>query len=207
MTIKNNKGMIASQLFTYMLGIIVISVTVLIGYKVIATFGNISPQINDFKLDVEVVINDVANEYGSFKRERIPLTSKIKVICFANSDVIDDPENRIAEVNPDDLKEFETYLPTKAYGSIYDSLKSGVQANVFIITTQNMDEAFYISDLSISKWQSGGSTIECIQNMKGINFALNGWGDYAEITSSCGDGVDCLIGTCDTAQEKNLCEY
>jgi hypothetical protein len=207
MRVKNNKGMIASQLFTYMLGIIVISVTVLIGYKVIATFGNISPQINDFKLDVEVRIDDVANEYGSFKRERIPLTSKIKVVCFANSDIIDDPENRIAEVKPDDLKEFETYLPTKAYGSIYDSLESGVQANVFIVTNKNMEEAFYINDLSITKHDKTGPTVECIQNMKGINFALNGWGDYAEITASCGDGVDCLVGTCDTTHEKNLCEY
>lgn len=196
----NIRGQVQSQIFTYMLGMIVISITIFIGYKVIAGFADIGPKINDFKLDLEFIVGDVGNEFGSFKRDRIPLTSKIEAVCFANSNINDNDED-IPVVSPTDLDNFKEDLSNKAYGAILDSIETGVKSNVFIVTKKNIEDAFYIPKLSVGN----SKTIICIPNRNGINFALEGKGNFANLFASCEDDGDCMSMSCDLS-DKKICQ-
>ncbi|MBN1503119.1 hypothetical protein JW930_06240 [Candidatus Woesearchaeota archaeon] len=153
------KSQISSQVFIYIFAAIIISITLLVGFKVIDSLRRTAYQksINDFKMSLASLIETRAFEYGSVEKVKLNLPSEFSEVCFVNSDFI------VA------TGEIENYPLIK------DSVDSGTRENIFLITNTIAD-SFFIDTLEV------GDGFLCIKNNNGIKVRVEGIGNKARLS-------------------------
>jgi len=82
----NKKGFEASQMFVYILSIVVVGLVLLFGTRAIMGWKEDIRKVNyvQFKTDLKNVIEDVAADYGSVKQKSFNIPGEYKRVCFAD---------------------------------------------------------------------------------------------------------------------------
>ncbi|MDP3766217.1 MAG: hypothetical protein Q8R04_06925 [Nanoarchaeota archaeon] len=149
------KSQIYSQVFIYILTIILISFILVYGYNAIQSFKKRAEQVSclKFKNDLSNAIESISSDFGSIKRKDLQLCAGYSQVCFVET--------------------FESpNLPNKVDPIIKDSILSNAGKNVFFV--ENIaKEAFYAGKISVEP------DVLCIKaaNNK-ISLRLEGKGDH-----------------------------
>lgn len=152
------KAQAHTQVFIYVLSIIIVSVILLYGYRAIAHFGDKAEQVSyiKFKTDLESVVRVIGPDYGSVKRVEFSLGDNYKEVCFVDSDVSSKAE-----------------IPT-AHPVIQEIVDSGKE-NTFLLSN-NVEHKFDVGKIEVS------GNIICIESRQGrFRIEFEGLGDRAEI--------------------------
>lgn len=85
---KSKKAQIQSQIFVYVLAIIIMGIVLLYGYKSIATMQDKAEQIDilSFKKDIENEVVKMSTDFGSVRMPIIHVPSNSKEVCFVDLD-------------------------------------------------------------------------------------------------------------------------
>ncbi|NOZ80659.1 MAG: hypothetical protein GXP63_03205 [DPANN group archaeon] len=80
------KGQIIGQIFVYLMGIVIIGMIVLYGYKVILNFQGKTEDVAlvTFKTTLQRSLREMAIEYGSVKMQMLTLPSDFNRVCFTD---------------------------------------------------------------------------------------------------------------------------
>jgi hypothetical protein len=94
MKIKN-KGQIQSQIFVYILSIVIISLVLIYGYNAIKGFKERQEQITlvEFENDIRLLINQASPKYDSIEKGDIAMPSEFSSICFVDTESLGTDEN------------------------------------------------------------------------------------------------------------------
>lgn len=167
------KAQVSSQIFVYILAIIVIGLIVLVGYKAIGTILKFTTQasLDDFVSDFTSEVKTISRSHGKVKRYEFTLQDKYDTICFMDSMNDDDEYDEI--ILPDDTSEF-----------IKNIVIENVPTNVFLLKKGvPTGESFYVKDLNVA------TDYTCIVNEGLLEVWFEGTGKKAclmlEQTESC----------------------
>ena len=153
------KGQLYSQIFIYILTIILISFILVYGYNSIQTFKKRAEQVSclKFKNDLINAIKSISSDFGSIKRKELQLCNDYSKVCLVES--FESP-NMPGDVDP----------------IIKDSVLSNTEKNVFLV--ENIaKESFYAGKISVEP------DVLCIKAVNGkINLKLEGKGNHAAIS-------------------------
>lgn len=83
---RSKKGFEASQIFVFVVSIIVVGLVLLFGTRAIMNWREDLRQVNyvQFKTDLQNAIDDVAADYGSVKQLDFHVPSDYQHVCFAD---------------------------------------------------------------------------------------------------------------------------
>jgi hypothetical protein len=171
MTKKHNKGQMAGQVFIYITAIIVIGVIALIGYNAIDKIVKKSCDADQatFKLDLENEIESRTSD-GSIYPEKLNAPCDYDTICFVDASFINDPQKWSGF--------------TCAENSIIkDSVKQGIQQNIFVISNKQTKQLGYSELISISGTDSNKCLCITERNKK-FYITFSGRGISTEISAT-----------------------
>lgn len=156
---KNRHGQLYSQIFVYILTMILISFIFVYGYNAVQNFKKRAEQVSclKFKNDMVNAIESISSDFGSIKRKELQLCAGYSKVCFVES--------------------FESpNIPGNIDPIIKDSILSSTGRNVFLV--ENLaKESFYAGKISVDP------DVFCINAVNSkINLKLEGKGNHAEIS-------------------------
>lgn len=155
----SNNAQLYSQIFIYILTIILISFILVYGYNAVQNFKKRAEQVSclKFKNDLINAVEGISSDFGSIKRKELQLCSGYSKVCFVET--FESPNI------PDDIDPI-----------IKDSILSSTGRNVFLI--ENIaKESFYAGRISVDP------DVLCIKaaNNK-VNLKLEGRGNHAAVS-------------------------
>ncbi|MBI2657828.1 hypothetical protein HYX08_04000 [Candidatus Woesearchaeota archaeon] len=158
MAAKKSKAQIYSQVFIYILTIILISFILVYGYNAVQNFKNRAEQVSclKFKNDLQNAVESISSDFGSVKRKDLQLCSGYTQACFVES--------------------FESpNIPGSIDPIIKDSILSSTGKNVFLV--ENIaKESFFAGKISVEP------DVLCIKALNGkISLKLEGKGNHASL--------------------------
>jgi len=158
----SKRSQIHAQIFIYIIAIILFSSVLLYGYNAIKGFKERSEQISyiQFKTDLISTVKRVSPDFGTLKKEEFFIGGDYNKVCFVQSY---QPLDNLADNIPDLI--------------VQDSVKSGVNKNVFLFTT-TFQESFDIGKINVA---DGYLCIDVINGKAKIQF--EGKGDHTFISS------------------------
>jgi hypothetical protein len=126
--LKKKSQMIHSEIFVYILALVVFSLILLYGYKAIANLRGQSDQISttQFKTDMKNTVEKLGYEFGTVEVKSITVPNGVSKVCFAE-----------IPSNPADLNAYHPAIDD--YNLIEDSLSSGSKDNVFLIGSKTIE--------------------------------------------------------------------
>lgn len=149
-----------SQIFIYILSIILVSLILLYGYKSINHFMTRANEVAyiKFETDLKSIVEIMGPDHGSVKRQEF--STDYKTICFVDSDEIGGPG--IVGIHP----------------VINNFIISGVNNNVFLITPdESVEKSFDVGRIKVD------SKFLCLDSVKGrIRLEFEGMGDRTKIS-------------------------
>lgn len=121
------RGMNGTEIFIYVLGIMIAGFILLIGYKAIGKFLTTQDDvlILEFSKELGSKVKTISSQYGSEKFVTISVPSKTKYVCFINSSIITQGNTRI---------KFSGDIDSDSKNIIEDSITSKVNNQVFLFT-------------------------------------------------------------------------
>ena len=175
---KRESAQISSQTLIYILVLIVIAMVFLFGYQSIKTLNKKQNQViliqfqNQLKNDVV----SLSGDFGSIRIKEYKLPSGYEEICFVD----------LTNANSEDIIN---------YPIIADSVKNGVQKNIFFLGTEDF-ETFYAKGLKLPVYP-----FSCFKPKPGsTKIAIEGLGDASLLKAPPNEEY------CDGAQQNNLCK-
>lgn len=149
------KSQLYSQIFIYVLTIILISFILVYGYNAVQNFRTRAEQVSciKFKNDLSNAVESILGDFGSVKRKDLQLCSGYTQVCFVET-----------FQNP--------LLPSNIDPIIKDSVKSNSGRNVFLVEN-TAKESFYIGNISV---EPDVLCIKAISNK--ISLRLEGKGNH-----------------------------
>lgn len=160
----SKKSQIYSQVFIYVVAIILFTFILIYGYNAIKGFKEKSEQISyiKFKTDLISTVKRVSPDYGTLKREEFFIGGDYKKVCFVQS--------YHPELNP--------FFPSSITDLIVqDSFTSKVDKNVFLFTN-TLQESFEVGQINVSN--NGYSCFDVVNGKVKIQFL--GKGDHTFIS-------------------------
>jgi len=162
-----SKSQISSQIFIYVIAIIIFSFVLVYGYNAIRGFKERGEQISyiKFKTDITSTVKRISSDYGTLKREEFFLGSQYSKVCFLQSH---DPPPPITLANK------------VSDNMVRDIVKDRVDENVFLFTT-TLHESFDVGEIDVINPPDGGYL--CINTTIGkLKVQFEGKGDHALIS-------------------------
>lgn len=152
----SRRSQLYSQIFVYILTIILVSFIMVYGYNSVQDFRNRAEQVSCLKLknDMGNAVESIASDFGSIKRTDLQLCAGYSKICFVET--------------------FESpSLPNDIDPIIKDSVLSSTGRNAFLME-DTAKESFYIGKISV---EPDVLCIKAINNK--ISLRLEGRGNHA----------------------------
>lgn len=153
------KAQIYSQIFIYILSIILISFILVYGYNAVQNFKKKAEQVSclKFRNDLQNAVESASSDFGSVKRKDLQLCAGYSQVCF--------------------VENFESpNLPDNVDPIIKDSISSNSGKNVFLV--ENIaKENFYAGKISV---EPDVLCIKAINNK--ISLRLEGKGNHVLIS-------------------------
>jgi hypothetical protein len=163
------KAQMISQVFIYILTIVVFGVILLYGYKSIQGMTNKADMVLLIQLKKEIKNAVEKTDYGSVTKQELSLPAKFNEICFVDLDFY----NNAAATDICNPVE-EDYRPL-----VCDSWDDNVQANLFLVKDAMTVDSDYVGNIKI------GNTDKyvCIKSVQGkAALRLEGKGRYVELS-------------------------
>lgn len=155
------KSQLYSQIFIYILTIVLTSFILVYGYTAVNNFKKRAEQVSciKFKNDLKSAIESISSDFGSVKSKDIQLCAAYNKACFVES-----------FENPN--------LPPDVDPILKDSVLSNSGKNVFMYDLGNIaKESFYIGKISVDP------DVLCIKSVNSkISFTLEGKGNHARLS-------------------------
>ena len=183
---ETKKSQLYSQIFIYILAIVLISFILVYGYNAIHNFIERGEQIEclKFKNDLSNAIENILGDYGSVQIKEFSLCKGYSKICFVESFGSFDKNNpKFRYLNDDNTPSTDDTL-------IIDSISSGSGRNVFLIDNTAKD-SYNIGRISVD------DDVLCIKAVNNnINLRLEGKGNHVLLSegvwfhlypTACGD--------------------
>lgn len=165
------RAQIPSQMFTYILTMLVIGMLLFLGVKWVGTIMDRGSDITmaKIKTDMEGAFEDIKYSYGSWKNEEFVLPSEVERVCFFDEEKRKDETYRntdICTVDDDD------YSPT-----ICDSWgQEG--SNIVFDPIRSMDAEINVRDIEVDE-----PGYLCVNETNGrIKVKLTGQGDSVKVS-------------------------
>lgn len=155
----SKESQLYSQIFIYVLTLILISFIFVYGYNAVQNFKKRAEQVSCLKLknDLSSAIESISSDFGSVKRKELQLCSGYSQICFVEN-----------FNNPN--------LPSNTDPIIRDSVLSNTGRNAFFIEN-TAKESFYAGKISVEP------DVLCIKAVNNkISLRLEGKGGYALVS-------------------------
>lgn len=152
-----------SQIFIYILTILVVSFILVYGYNAIHEFRDRAEKVSCLKLrnDIKNAVEAILSDFGTVKRKDLQLCSGHTQICFVETFRKFDRQN--PQSNIDDIDPI-----------VKDSVSSNTGQNTYIIG----GDSFYAGNISID-----GNDVMCLNAVNGkISLKLEGKGNHALIS-------------------------
>lgn len=158
----SKRSQIATQVFIYLIAIILFSFVLLYGYNAIKGFKEKSERIAyiKFKTDLISTVKRISTDYGTLKRETFFVGGEYSKVCFVQSY---NPPNNIGDSVTDRV--------------VKNSIEDGVNKNTFLFTT-TLQESFDVGKINLS---DGYLCINMTNGKAKIQF--EGKGDHVFISS------------------------
>ncbi|MBI2652418.1 hypothetical protein HYX00_03035 [Candidatus Woesearchaeota archaeon] len=153
------KAQIYSQIFIYILALVLTSIILIYGYNAIQNFNKRANQVCflKFKNDLSNSIESITSDYGSVKRKEMQLCAGYREVCFVES-----TRNPTIPANTDPI--------------IRDSITSNTGKNVFLVE-KIAKESFYAGNISVD------GDVLCITSKNNqISLRLEGKGNYVKVS-------------------------
>lgn len=152
------KSELHSQIFIYILTLVLISFIVIYGYNAIKNFKKRAEQISclKFKNDLGNAVESVSSDFGSVKRKDLQLCADYTQVCFVES--------------------FDKLImPSGTDPVIRDSISSKSGKNVFLVS-YIAKESYDIGKISVEP------DVLCIKSVNNkISLRLEGKGDHVDL--------------------------
>ncbi len=164
----SKKSMVASQIFIYIISILVFSLIMVYGYNAIRGFQGRAEQIAsiNFKTELTSTIKRVSPDYGTIKKEEFFIGGEYSKVCF----VQDYPTTSSVDINK------ITDLIVK------DSVESNVNKNTFLFT-DNLQESFEIGKINVIEDNGDNAGYLCVNLVNGkAKIKFKGMGDHTCIS-------------------------
>lgn len=156
---RNEKAQIYSQVFIYILSILLVSFILIYGYNSVQNFKKRAEQVACLKLrnDITNAVESISGDFGSVIRKEISLCGAYTKICFVES--FENPQ-----------------IPPNSDPIIKDSVQSNAGRNVFLVDSTAKD-SFYAGKISVEP------DLLCIKALSGkISLRIEGKGDHASLS-------------------------
>ncbi|MFH0874545.1 MAG: hypothetical protein V1859_01300 [archaeon] len=189
------KSEVSSQVFIYILGFVIIGITLIVGYKAIASFSKSADTsvISEFQSGFKSAARQSSSEWESVLREEFSLPAKYTHVCILDSKVDDSiTKNAITGTGG----AIEGYNSNRQPGDveflalslIKDSVESSVKKNVFIIKDNKIIvDSFYVDKIHVKEfvppppYTESEKYFTCIKNSAGIFLYFKGEGTYSSV--------------------------
>ena len=164
----SKKSQAHTQIFIYIIAMILFSFILIYGYNAIKGFKDKSEQIAyiKFKTDLVSTVKRISPDYGTLKREEFFIGGEYSKVCFVQS------------YKRGVLTTFVSTTDWKDDLIVKDSVEGGVDKNVFLFTT-TFQESFDIGKITV------GTNIkyDCIPVINGkVKIQFLGQGDHTDIS-------------------------
>jgi len=160
------KSQLHSQIFIYVLTIILVSFIFVYGYNAIRSFKDKTDEVGCIKLQTNLrnAIENILTDYGSLKRKDLQLCKDFVEICFVETyeriSNRNNPTSNVPPINP----------------FVKDSVLSETQNNVFL-TSKSSIEAFYAGNISVDY------DVFCLRSTNNkISLRLEGRGNHVLVS-------------------------
>ena len=160
----SRKGQVIGQVFIYILAIIIFSLVLLYGYKTIKGFGKKADEVILIQLttDLRTAIKKIGSDYGTVTKKELSIPGKYSYVCFVDLSYYPPPIDLDSE-----------------HPAVYNSWLDQAQQNMFLITSKEEIEPYYIEGISISV----DPHYKCLNVIQGkILLRLEGKGDHVELS-------------------------
>jgi hypothetical protein len=164
----NKKSQIASNVFVYILAIVVIAIILLMGYKYVSGAKDTISDADMLLLEKRITsdIESVRADFGSEKKVSYSISGLVQ-LCLVDVDKI------IKDNKEDELND---------YPLIKDSVLAKLQKNAFIIG-KDVFEAFDVGKIKVEDSTGNPTYVTCSESGKGkIDLTLTGQGDSTLIS-------------------------
>ena len=165
----NNKSQLYSQIFIYILAILLTSFILIFGYNAVKDFQARTEQVAclKFQNDLKSAVNIISSDYGSVERKDLQLCSGYKGVCFVDYEINEENKNNLQFLYVNYAAE-----PSIDDPIIKDSILSDAKKDVFFVD-KIAKESFYVGKISID------GDVLCIKAVGNkISLKLEGKGDY-----------------------------
>ena len=164
---KNKKGE-ASQVFVYIITIVIIGVIFIFGYNSIQELNKNSEKVSQVRLktDIENAISSITPEYGSFKQASIKLPGSYSEVCFLKNFISGSyPENDFT-----------------GYPLIFDAKDTG--KNVFLLDgKKRIVDSYTIGSIDFEEKAGKTPSLNCFKGESGtVDIKFTGKGDHVLIS-------------------------
>ena len=157
--LQNEKSQSYSQVFIYILTIVLVSFILVYGYNSVQSFKQRAEQVSclKFKNDLTNAVETISSEFGSIIRKDLQVCNAYSKVCFVES--------------------FESpVLPNNIDPIIKDSILSNTGKNVFLVEN-TAKESFYAGKISVEP------DLLCINAVNGrVSLRLEGKGNHVLIS-------------------------
>lgn len=174
--LRNRRAQLYSQIFIYVLTIILVSFILFYGYNAVQNFKKRAEQVAclKFRNDLSNSVESISSDFGSVKRKDLQLCAGYTQVCFVET--------------------FESpNLPYNIDPIIKDSILSNTGKNVFLVE-KTAKESFYAGKISVEP------DVLCIKAVNNkISIRLEGRGSHA-LLSEWAFGESSNIGAKATSQ-------
>jgi hypothetical protein len=186
---SNKKGMDAGQIFIYTVSLIIVSMILIYGYKIISDFIGTSSAVEmlQFRKTVEGHIKTYTTDYGSVGYKKIPAPAGTREVCFKDYNW-----DATGQTNTVINCQTGSYDPNP-YFIVKDSIETNEMKNMFLFGANNeFIESFYIGNATLLKKPSQSSTQNtnlcnylCIKVVNGaLDIKIIGRGDHVQIADA-----------------------
>ncbi|MBN1157584.1 hypothetical protein JXA85_08245 [Candidatus Woesearchaeota archaeon] len=177
----SRKGQIAGQVLIYVMGLVIISLVVIFGYRAIRDFVTRSEDLAlvDFRTKLTNTIEEMSSDYGSMKIVDFTIPKGFSRICFLNRTASPDTRNLCRNIpdNPD-------YEPIVCSfwkdNSKENAFLLGKKTEAFFIGNENTGLPYFVVALK-GVTEEEGYLCPDITNSR-IKLRIEGKGRYAELS-------------------------
>jgi len=166
-----HKGQLISQVFIYMLLLVMIGLILVFGYKAINAIQGGASVVDElqFRTIISSDIEKFSTEYGSVEKKRVPVPTAYNAVCFVSTEAI---LNRQTDFD-------------SGYSLLEDSVADGSKENLFLFGKDTRDvKKYYVGNISVKSTPGEPSGWgHCFHADKGeIKISYKGKGSYAELS-------------------------
>lgn len=165
------RAQVQSQIFIYIIAIVVVGLILLFGYNAVRDFGERAGQVAliQFEQDMTSTFHTISTSYGKVEIKKVEVPGGFDTVCFVDLDLV--------------LSSTKLAYDGVDYPIITESVQSDTKKNLFLVGGLDI-ESYYLGDIRIQANNVLSSFI-CFKGIQGrIEIKLFGRGDHVLVTDA-----------------------